>query len=132
MHLVTKAMVVAGHQKAKHEMAEHQIAEHETAGRGTTVVDKSEQSTDEPCHSSVPPDTSHCASDAHGAASDAPSDTSSCGACSGCCVVHIALPITTFRPPDSPAPRIASVMLPDLFTDHVALTPKRPPRSYSA
>lgn len=120
MHLAKATMAAAP------VVAEHQMADHGAGGN------TSDQATEQPCHSSAPPDTSHCASDSHDEGSDSPSDTSSCGACAGCCVVHAALPVAHFAPEDSPAPRIGAVMLPDLFTDHVTPTPKRPPRHYSA
>lgn len=123
MHLAKAAMAAAP------VVAEHQMANHGAGGN------TSDQSTDERCHStapSAPLDTSHCASDLHGADSDAPSDTSSCGACAGCCIVHAAIPVALFAAENTPAPRVSTLALRDLFTDHVTPTPKRPPRVFSA
>lgn len=92
-------------------------------------VDKvaADDTADKPCHSGAKPQNAHCESD--GAHS---SDKASCGACSGCCMVHAAIPAALFAPEDAAPPRISAVALPDLFTDHITPTPKRPPRSFSA
>lgn len=100
---------------------DHQMADHDE--NGATALAAQEES----CHSAAPPETPHCDSDGAHAA-----DKSSCGACAGCCVVHAAIPTALFAPVNSPAARVSAVSLPDLFTDHVAPTPKRPPRLLSA
>lgn len=96
--------------------------DHQMTGHGAEEP-AADQHGGEACHSTAAAEAPHCDSDsAHSA------DKTSCGACAGCCVVHAAIPAVVFAPNDVPAPRIDAIALPDLFTDHDAPTPKRPPR----
>lgn len=99
--------------------------QHGASQRGDEAEDHA--TAEKPCHSEVQAPQPHCDSgSAHS------SEKSSCGACSGCCMVHAAIPAALFAPEDVSAPRISAVALPDLFTDHITPTPKRPPRFFSA
>lgn len=79
------------------------------------------------CHTPETPEKQHCDSESGDA-----SEKTSCSACSGCCVMHAAIPVVVFAPDHVPAPKVSAISIPDLFTEHIALTPKRPPRSHSA
>lgn len=91
------------------------------------VVALAENADTQTCHTPEPSKKQHCDSENEHSA-----DKTSCGACSGCCVMHATLPVFIPGPDTVSAPKVSAVAIPNIFTDHVTLTPKRPPRLHSA